>query len=95
MLQADSKQKKGTNTSFQALVDANRRGGRLEPKPEKHSMVQMGLRLEKEDAQLADQLAEEDGRTRANFVQRMYMRGLADYLAERGQGGNSTAGATQ
>jgi hypothetical protein len=72
------------NASFQALVAANRKRGRLEPKAEKSSTVQMGLRLTKEDARLADQLAEEDGRTRANFVQRMYMRGLADYLAERG-----------
>ncbi|MDA8455278.1 hypothetical protein M4R22_10945 [Acidovorax sp. GBBC 3334] len=73
-----------SNQSFQALVAANRKGGRLEPKAEKSSTVQMGLRLPEEDARRADQLAEEDGRTRANFVQRMYMRGLAGYLAERG-----------
>lgn len=72
-----------SNPSFQALVAANRRGGRLEPKSEKSSTVLMGLRLPADLAEQAKTLAEQDGRSASNFVQRMYMRGLRDYLAEQ------------
>ena len=71
-----------SNPSFQALVAANRRAGRLEPKSEKSSTVLMGLRLPADLAEQAKTLAEQDGRSASNFVQRMYLRGLADYLAE-------------
>lgn len=63
---------------------ANRKGGRLEPKPEKSSTVLMGMRLPADLAEQAKKLAEQDGRSVSNFAQRMYMRGLADYLAEQG-----------
>ena len=72
-----------SNNSFQALVAANRRAGRLEPKSEKSSTVLMGLRLPADLAEQAKTLAEQDGRSASNFVQRMYMRGLRNYLAEQ------------
>lgn len=71
-------------TSFPALVDKNRRAGRLEPKTEKSSMVLMGMRLPADLADQAKALAAQDGRSVSNFVQRIYMRGLDGYLAERG-----------
>lgn len=74
-----------SNQSFQALVAANRKGGRLEPKAEKSSTVLMGMRLPEDLAEQAKALAAQDGRSVSNFAQRMYMRGLAGYLAERGE----------
>ena len=46
-----------TNPSFQALVAANRRAGRLEPKTEKSSTVLIGLRLPADLAEQAKGLA--------------------------------------
>ena len=71
-----------SNNSFQALVAANRRGGRLEPKTEKSSTVLIGLRLPADLAEQAKDLAAQEDRSVSNFVQRIYVRGLAAYLAE-------------
>ena len=71
-----------SNNSFQALVAANRRGGRLEPKSEKSSTVLIGMRLPEDAAEQAKNLAAQDGRSVSSFAMRMYLRGLADYLAE-------------
>lgn len=76
------------NKGFQALVAANRRAGRLgvpaqpdEPK----RMLQSGMRLPPEELAEAKRLADADERSVAWFCRRMYLRGLASYVAEQGE----------
>ncbi len=77
-----------TPSSFQALVQASRARGRLaepvapEPKPK---MVQTGMRLHPEEMDQARELAALEERSAASFIRRVYLRGLAAYLAEQGQ----------
>lgn len=76
------------NKGFQALVDANRRAGRLglpaQPEESKR-MLQSGMRLPPEELAVAKRLADADERSVAWFCRRMYLRGLVSYLAEQGE----------
>lgn len=81
-----------TDTSFQALVAANKAAGRLaEPAaPEsKEKMEQTGMRLWPAELAQAKELAVKEDRSAASFLRRIYLRGLNSYLAE--QGGHGSA----
>ena len=81
-----------TDTSFQALVAANKAAGRLaEPAaPEsKEKMEQTGMRLWPAELAQAKELAVKEDRSAASFLRRIYLRGLDSYLAE--QGGHGSA----
>lgn len=76
------------STRLQKLVDTNRAAGRLEaPKPkagpEKRELV--GMRLPLDEASQLKTLAADQERSVAWMARRLYLRGLASYLAEHGQ----------
>lgn len=75
------------NKGFQALVAANRRAGRLgvpaQPDDTK-KMLLASMRLTPEELAEAKRQADADERSVAWFCRRMYLRGLASYLAEQG-----------
>ena len=74
-------------TSFKALVVANRSAGRLSepvaPEPAV-KMLQAGMRLMPDEMARAREIAESEDRSAANFMRRMYLRGLESYLAAGG-----------
>ena len=83
---------KNSAASFQALVDANRRAGRLDEPvaPDNSKKMQLaGMRLWPAELEQAKALAEADERSLAWFCRRMYLRGLEAYMAE--QGGSTAA----
>lgn len=75
------------NTGFKDLVAANRKAGRLdEPTaPDTGPKMQLAsMRLMPEEIAQAKRLADADERSVAWFCRRMYLRGLASYVAEQG-----------
>lgn len=83
-----------TQSSFKDLVAANRRGGRLaEPvdTPKAPAPMLAGMRLLPNELAQAKVLAQGEDRSVSNFLRRVYLRGLASYLAEHG----GTAAAQQ
>ena len=75
--------------TFRALVDRNRKAGRLEeakPEPQKRKTQLAGMRLRPEELDEARQLAAEDERPVGTFIRRVYLRGLEDYKRERANG---------
>ena len=78
-----------THSSFQALVQKNRTAGRLaapvEPEP-KDKMQPTGMRLWPVELAEARELAASEERSAASFMRRLYLRGLAAYRADSGQG---------
>lgn len=70
-------------------MQKSRAAGRLaapvEPETKK-KMEQTGMRLWPEELAEARELAAEEDRSAASFMRRLYLRGLAAYRAESGQG---------
>lgn len=77
-----------TQPSFKDLVAANRRAGRLEEPPAAKASarknVLAGMHLPPDVVAQAQTLAREEDRSVSSFMRRIYMRGLASYLAEHG-----------
>lgn len=78
-----------THSSFQALVHKSRAAGRLAapvaPEP-KDKMQPTGMRLWPAELAEARELAASEERSASSFMRRLYLRGLAAYRAETGQG---------
>ncbi len=58
---------------------------RKAPSQKLERSLPIALRLTASERQQAKQLAEDNGRSTANFARQMYLRGLTLYLAEQRQ----------
>lgn len=79
-----------TQPRVKDLVAANRRTGHVaepsDPVKTGPATVQAGMRLLPEEMAQAQALARSDERSVSNFLRRVYLRGIASYLAENGSG---------